>query len=32
MRSGLGHRVVWYMVMDVLEEHVVSVFTCVQKM
>jgi hypothetical protein len=27
MLSGLGHRVVWYMVMNVLEEHSGSVFT-----
>jgi hypothetical protein len=27
MRPGLGHRVVWYMVMNVLEEHSGSVFT-----
>jgi hypothetical protein len=27
MRSGLGHRVVWYMVMNLLEEHSGSVFT-----
>jgi hypothetical protein len=28
MRCGLGHRVVWYMVMNVLEEHSGSVFAC----
>jgi hypothetical protein len=27
MRSGLGHRVFWYMVMNVLEKHSGSVFT-----
>jgi hypothetical protein len=27
MRSGLEHRVVWYMGMNVLEEHSGSVFT-----
>jgi hypothetical protein len=27
MQSGLGHRVVWYMVMNVLEEHSGSVST-----
>jgi hypothetical protein len=32
MRSRLGHRVVWYMVMNVLEEHSVSVFTGSQNM
>jgi hypothetical protein len=32
MRSGFGHRIVWYMVMDVLEEHLESVFTGCQEM
>jgi hypothetical protein len=32
MQSGFGHRVVWYMVMNVLEEHSGPVFTCYQKM
>jgi len=32
MQSGFGHRVVWYMVMNVLEEHSVSIFTGHQKM
>jgi hypothetical protein len=32
MQSGLGHRVVWYMVMNVLEEHFGSVFTASLKM
>jgi hypothetical protein len=27
MRSGLGHHVVWYMFMNVVEEHYGSVFT-----
>jgi len=27
MRSRLGHRIVWYMVMNVLEEHSGSIFT-----
>jgi hypothetical protein len=32
MQSGLGHRVVWYMVMNVLEENCGSVFTGGQQM
>ena len=32
MQSGLGHRIVWYMVMNVLEEHSGSVFTVHLKM
>jgi hypothetical protein len=32
MWSGLGHRVVWYMVMNVLEEHSGCAFTRSQKM
>jgi hypothetical protein len=32
MRSGLGHRVVCYMVVNVLEEHSGSVFTGSQKL
>jgi hypothetical protein len=32
MRSGLGHHAVWYMVMNVLEEHSGSVFTGSWKM
>jgi hypothetical protein len=32
MRSGLGHHVVWYMVMKVLEELSGSVLTSSQKM
>jgi hypothetical protein len=32
MRSGLGLRVVWYMFMNVLEEHSGSVFTGSRKM
>jgi hypothetical protein len=27
MRSGLGHHVVWYIVMTILEEYSRSVFT-----
>jgi hypothetical protein len=30
--SGLGHRVVWYTVLNVLEEQSVSVFAGSQKM
>ena len=32
MWSGFGHRIVWYMVMNVLEEHSVSIFTGHQEM
>jgi hypothetical protein len=32
MQSGLGHLVVWYMVMNVLKEYPGSVFTDSQKM
>jgi hypothetical protein len=32
MRSGLGHRIVCYMVMDILEEHSGSIFTWHLKM
>jgi hypothetical protein len=32
MWTGLGHRVVWYMFMNVLEEHSLSIFTGSQKM
>jgi hypothetical protein len=32
MRCGLGHRVVWYMVMNALEEHCGSVFIGGRKM
>jgi hypothetical protein len=32
MQSGFEHRVVWYMVMKVLEDQCVSVFTGSQKM
>jgi hypothetical protein len=32
MLSGLGHRVVWYKVMNVLEEHSGSLFTGSWKM
>jgi len=33
MWSGFGHHIVWYMVMNVLEEHFsVSVFIVCQKM
>jgi hypothetical protein len=32
MWSGLGHHVVWYTVMNVLEEHCVFVFTGSRKM
>jgi hypothetical protein len=32
MQSGLGHRIVWYMVMNVLEEHSGSIFTGCQNM
>jgi hypothetical protein len=32
MRSGLGHHVLWYMAMNVLEEHSGSVFTGSMKM
>jgi hypothetical protein len=32
MRSGLGHRIVRYMVMNVLVKHSGSVFTGHQKM
>jgi hypothetical protein len=32
MRSGLGHHVVWYMVINAFEEHSRSVFTGSQKM
>jgi hypothetical protein len=31
-RSGLGRRIIWYMVVNVLEEHSVCVFTALQKM
>jgi hypothetical protein len=30
-RSGLGRRIVWYMVMNVLEEHSESIFTALEK-
>jgi hypothetical protein len=32
MQSGLGHRIVWYMVMNVLGEHSGCVFTGSRKM
>jgi len=32
MRSGLGHRAVWYMFMDVLEEQFGSILKDHQKM
>jgi len=32
MQSELGHRPVFYLVMDVLKEHLGSVFTGCQKM
>jgi len=27
MRSGLGHRIIWYMVISILEVHPESMFT-----
>jgi hypothetical protein len=32
MRSGLGQRIVWYIVMNVFEEHSGCVFTGSRKM
>jgi len=32
MWSGFGHHVVWYLVMNVLEEHSGSLFTGCKKM
>jgi hypothetical protein len=32
MCSGLGHRIVWYLVMNVLEKHSNCIFTGHQKM
>jgi len=32
MQSGFGHRIVWYTVMNVLEDHSVSTFTDHQEM